>query len=339
MSLSSLIAIGIKCLEISAVVPPVSDVSRRMRCGAGSCAELKRRARRRNSFLLSLLTIRFLFLAGKHQRRLFDPTCVSLRGPLPEKSVARLHTQTPCPPCLDWFSVRSSEGITAICRLLRNKGGSAPCSLQYFRGITWPDKHALAPLHTRSLFYLDLSTHPNCPLNFIADHGLLSPLSTLLHEWRLLPPHRFFRKLQSPERPVFCDHEYFLPRGGWSRSAALSVLSDKPLAFPWPENWCAARWFVHKPERSQFPLGDHRSQLCEGVMGTRNCQLGVRGCQSVGHEHGAHCQLVLSWWRGSRTHSHSLVFGPRELDYQHLFMWIINQDETPQLFLHHFLLI
>lgn len=101
MSLSSLIAIGCKCLEISAVVPPVSDVSRRMRCGAGSCAELKRRARRRNSFLLSLLTIRFLFLAGKHQRRLFDPTCVSLRGPLPEKSVARLHTQTPCPPCLD----------------------------------------------------------------------------------------------------------------------------------------------------------------------------------------------------------------------------------------------
>lgn len=125
----------------------------------------------RNSFLLSFLTIPFL--AGKHQRRLFDPTCVSLRDPHPEKSVARLHTHTPCPPCLDWFSVRILEGITAICRLLRNKGDSSLSSLQYFRGITRPDKHALAPLYICSLFCFDLSTHPNCPLYLKADHIIL----------------------------------------------------------------------------------------------------------------------------------------------------------------------
>lgn len=47
------------------------------------------------------LSLQYFFLAGKHQRRVFDPTCVSLRDPLPEKSAARLHTHTPCPPCLD----------------------------------------------------------------------------------------------------------------------------------------------------------------------------------------------------------------------------------------------
>lgn len=39
-----------------------------------------------HSFCLSLQY--FFFLAGKHQRLLFDPTCVSLRDPLPEESVA-----------------------------------------------------------------------------------------------------------------------------------------------------------------------------------------------------------------------------------------------------------
>lgn len=58
------------------------------------------------------------------------------RTPSLRKSVARLHFHTPCPPCLDWFSVRILEGITAICRLLRNKGGSWLSSFQYFRGIT-----------------------------------------------------------------------------------------------------------------------------------------------------------------------------------------------------------
>lgn len=93
-------------------------------------------------------------------------------GPPPwEMSRPPPHSHTPCPPCLDWFSVHILEGITAICRLLRNKGGSSLSSLQYFRGITWPDKHALAPLYPCSLFCLDLSTHPNCPLYLKADHG------------------------------------------------------------------------------------------------------------------------------------------------------------------------
>lgn len=123
------------------------------------------------SFAPSFLTI--LVLARKHQRRVFDLTCVFC-DPLPEKSVARLHTHTPCPLCLDWFSERILEGITAICKLLRNKGGSSLSSLQYFRGITWPDKHALALLYTCSLFCLDRSPHPNCALYFKAEHVFLS---------------------------------------------------------------------------------------------------------------------------------------------------------------------
>lgn len=179
MSLSSLIKAWCQCLEVFVVGPPAGDVSPRIRWGDGSCVQLKRRGSER-AFIgggrnsSHVFPYNSFFLAGKHQRRLFDPTCVSLRDPLPAESVARLHTQTPCPPCLDWFSVRILEGITAICRLLRNKGGSSLSSLQYFRGITWPDKHALAPLYTCSLFCIDLSTHPNCPLYFKADHILLS---------------------------------------------------------------------------------------------------------------------------------------------------------------------
>lgn len=175
----SLVSVWCQGLEVFVAFPPAGNVSPRIRWRGGSCVHLKQRGSkqavfggRRNSFLLSFLTIPF-FLAGKHQRLLFDPTCVSLGDPLPEKSVALLHTHTPCPPCLDWFSVRILEGITAICRLLRNKGDSSLSSLQYFRGITWPDKHALALLYTCSLFCFDLSTHPNCPLYLKADHIIL----------------------------------------------------------------------------------------------------------------------------------------------------------------------
>lgn len=177
MALSSLISAWCQCLEVFVVVPP-ADVSPMIRWGDGSCVQLQRRGSGPSLEGVaihspSFLTILF-FLAGKHQRRLFDPTCVSLQDPLPEKSVARLHSHTPCPPCLDWFSVHILEGITAICRLLRNKGGSSLSSLQYFRGITWPDKHALALLYTCSLFCPDLSTHPNCPLYLKADYVFLS---------------------------------------------------------------------------------------------------------------------------------------------------------------------
>lgn len=130
----------------------------------------------RGSQFIPCLSLQYFFWRESTKRRFFDPTCVSLRDPLPEKSVARLHSHTPCPLYLDWFSVRILEGITAICRLLRNKGGSSLSSLQYFRGITWPDKHAFAPLYTCSLFCPDPSTQPNCPLYFQADHVFLSHL-------------------------------------------------------------------------------------------------------------------------------------------------------------------
>lgn len=186
MSLSSLIRAWCQCLEVFVVVPPAGDVSPRIRWGDGSCVQLKRRGSKRafvggggSQFIPSLFPYN-TFFGGKAPKTLVWPNLCFFAGPLPEKSVARLHTHTPCPPCLDWFSVRILEGITAICRLLRNKGGSSLSFLQYFRGITWPDKHALAPLCTCSLFCFDLSTHPNCPLYFKADHIIFSYSHTAL---------------------------------------------------------------------------------------------------------------------------------------------------------------
>lgn len=145
-----------------------------------------------HSFCLSL---QYFFFGGKAPKTLVRPNLCFFAGPPPwGKCRSPLHTHTPCPPCLDWFSVCILEGITAICRLLRNKGDSSLSSLQHFRGITWPDKHALAPHYTCSLFCFDLSTHPNCPLYLKADHIiLLHPHSALWIE----PTHRFLENTQS----------------------------------------------------------------------------------------------------------------------------------------------
>lgn len=281
-------------------VPPAGHVSPRIRWRDGSCVHLKRRGSKRaffgggrNSFLLSFLTI--LFLAGKHQRRLFDPTCVSLRDPHPEKSVARLHTHTPCPPCLDWFSVRILEGITAICRLLRNKGDSSLSSLQYFRGITRPDKHALAPLYICSLFCFDLSTHPNCPLYLKADHIiLLYPRPALwieaTHQFLESAHHKNTNMSQCLIKVVVLKTSKVEAGHG----ACYLVTSCISLA-------CISALKVSMfYEHSHFPVGNHHSQLFEGVMGTR-ISAGMPKC---GYGLQAHCQLVLSRWRGSRMHSH-----------------------------------
>lgn len=156
----------------------------------------------RGSQFIPCLSLQYFFWRESTKRRLFDPTCVSLRDPLPEKSVARLHSHTPCPLCLDWFSVRILEGITAICRLLRNKGGSSLSSLQYFRGITWPDKHALAPLCPCSLFCSDPSTHPKLPTLLSSwPHFSLPPLLSSLNRFHSLLIS--FYKLLTTERKLW----------------------------------------------------------------------------------------------------------------------------------------
>lgn len=174
MSLSSIIRVWCQCLEVFVHVPPAGDVSPRIRWGGGSCVQLKRRVSKR-AFTGggSIHSLRRSFTILFFWRESTKDACLTqlvflLRDPLPVESVARLpHVH----PCLDWFSVCILEGITAICRLLKNKGGSSLSSLHYFRGITWSDKHALALLCTCSLFCLDLS---NCLLYFKANHLSLS---------------------------------------------------------------------------------------------------------------------------------------------------------------------
>lgn len=294
MSLSSLIRVWCQCLEVFVVVPPAGDVSPRIRRGDGSCVHLKRWGSERafvgggrNSFTLSFLTILF-FLAGKHQRRLFDPTCVSLRDPLPERRVARLHSHTPCPPCLDWFSVRILEGITAICRLLRNKGGSSLSSLQYFRGITWPDKHAFAPLCTCSLFCLDLSTHPNCPLNFKADHVILScPPPALWIE----ATHQF---LQIAHYKKMNMSQCLIKKLLHWKSSAITHVVWLQLALLSPEDTsCALQVSIFSDVNiHSFHSGIITPSCARALWEQGNCQLGIWDAKVV-----MDFRLIVSWCR------------------------------------------
>lgn len=70
-------------------------------------------------------------------------------------------------------------------------------------------------------------------------------------------------------------------------------------------------------EHSKFPFGNHRSQLCEGVMGTRHCQLGIRDAK------------VWSWTSGSLSAGAELM--ERQQDAQPLSHEKRRTDHRPPL--------
>lgn len=143
-SVSLSIEVWCQCLEISVVVLPSGHVSSRMQRRGNSCVELKLPVRelglyqRELQFIPSVFLYNTFYFGGKTpQRRFFDPTCAS-------PASAPLHHVHPILMdfhCTFWKGLQPSAGSW---RTKRRGGGSSLSSLQHFRGITWPDKHAFA---------------------------------------------------------------------------------------------------------------------------------------------------------------------------------------------------